>query len=58
MAKNKTYTGSRQSVGTPTLNRNSYHQLIRMIRKEMKNAENKVRQTTVSADQQPESGDP
>ena len=34
MAKaNRCFTGSRQSVGTPTLNKNSYHQLIRKIRK-------------------------
>ena len=34
MAKNRTYTGGRQSVGTPTLNRTMYMQLIRGIRKE------------------------
>lgn len=34
MAKNKTYFGSRQSVGTPTLSRNSYLQMIKMIRRE------------------------
>lgn len=34
MAKNRTYTGNRQSVGTPTLNRNNYMSLIRQIRKE------------------------
>lgn len=33
MAKNKTYTGSRQSVGTPTLSRSDYFTLIRQIRK-------------------------
>lgn len=33
MAKNRTYTGSRQSVGTPTLGRNDYFTLIRQIRK-------------------------
>lgn len=32
MAKNRTFTGSRQAVGTPTLNRNQTMQLIRMIR--------------------------
>ena len=39
MAKNKTYTGNRQSVGMPTLNKSSYFQLIRMIRKEKEVAE-------------------
>ena len=34
MAKNRTYSGSRQSVGTPTLSRNSYFQMIKMIRRE------------------------
>lgn len=34
MAKNKTFTGGRKSAGTPTLNKNSYNQLIRIIRKE------------------------
>lgn len=34
MAKaSRCFTGSRQSAGTPTLSKNSYHQLIRMIRK-------------------------
>lgn len=38
------YTGNRQSVGTPTLNRNSTYQLIRTIRKERekKDAKDKV----------------
>lgn len=34
MAKNRSFTGGRHSVGTPTLNKNSYYQLIRGIRKE------------------------
>lgn len=34
MAKNKSFTGGRHSVGTPTLNKNSYYQLIRGIKKE------------------------
>jgi len=34
MAKNRTYSGSRQSVGVPTLSRNSYLQMIKMIRRE------------------------
>ena len=33
MAKNKSFTGSRQSVCTPTLNKNNYMQLFRTIRK-------------------------
>ena len=33
MAKNRTYSGSRQSVCTPTLNKNNYMQLFRTIRK-------------------------
>lgn len=34
MARNRTYTGGRQSVGVPTLNRTMYMQLIKTIRKE------------------------
>ena len=34
MAKNRTYAGSRQSVGTPTLSKDNYFQLMRKIRKE------------------------
>lgn len=34
MAKNRTYTGNRQSVGTPTLSKDNYFQLMRKIRKE------------------------
>ena len=38
---NRAYTGSRTSVGQPTLSRNSYMQLMRQIRKarDQKNAE-------------------
>jgi len=41
MAKaSRCFTGSRMSVGTPTLSRNSYMQLMRQIRKAReKNAE-------------------
>ena len=38
MAKNRTFTGGKQSIGTPTLSKNSYYQLIRKIRKEKENA--------------------
>jgi len=35
MAKaSKSYTGSRRSVGTPTLSKDNYFQLMRKIRKE------------------------
>ena len=34
MAKNKSFTGSRQSVGMPTLSKDNYFQLMRKIRKE------------------------
>ena len=34
MAKNRSYTGNRQSIGVPTLSRNSYFQMIKMIRRE------------------------
>jgi hypothetical protein len=34
MARNKSFTGSRQSVGTPTLSKDNYFQLMRKIRKE------------------------
>ena len=32
MAKNKSFTGGRRSVGTPTLSKEAYFQLIRKIR--------------------------
>lgn len=32
MARNRSFTGSRKSVGTPTLNKSQYFQLIRKIR--------------------------
>lgn len=32
MARNRTFTGGKKSVGTPTLNRAAYFQLIRQIR--------------------------
>ena len=32
MAKNKSFTGGRRSVGTKTLNKEQYFQLIKMIR--------------------------
>ena len=32
MTKNKSFTGGRRSVGTPTLNKEQYFQLIRKIR--------------------------
>lgn len=31
--KNRSFTGGRRSVGTPTLNKNQYYQLIREIKK-------------------------
>lgn len=33
MKASRCYTGSRQSVGTPTLNRNQFMQQIKLIRK-------------------------
>ena len=36
VAKNRSFTGGRHSVGTPTLNKEQYFQLIRMIRNEKK----------------------
>lgn len=33
MAKNKSYTGGRKSVGTPTLGKEAYFQLIKKVRK-------------------------
>ena len=48
MGNNRSYTGSRQSVGTPTLSRNSYLQMIKMIRREReKVAEAKAIRTEV-----------
>ena len=43
MAKNKTYTGGRQSIGRPTLNREMYFQLIRVCRKGERDAKDKAR---------------
>lgn len=54
MAKaSRCYTGGRQSVGTPTLNRENYMFMMKIIRKEMekRNAENKIRQAAIPADQ-------
>ena len=34
MARNRTYVGGKQSIGNPTLSRNSYFQMIKMIRRE------------------------
>lgn len=39
MARNRTFTGGKKSVGTPTLNKNQYFQLIKQIRE----AEKEVR---------------
>lgn len=51
MAKNRTYTGGKQSVGTPTIGREGYFQLMRMIRKEReRNAETKRAADSVPAD--------
>lgn len=48
MAKNRTYTGNRQSVGTPTLIKDNYFQLMRKIRKERERvAEVKANRTEV-----------
>lgn len=48
MAKNKSFTGGRKSVGTPTLNKTAYFQLIRQIRnaKEGVNNGQRVRRRT------------
>ena len=43
MAKNRSFTGGRKSVGTPTLNKESYFQLIRMIRNAKKEGEDNQR---------------
>jgi hypothetical protein len=42
MAKNKTFTGNRQSVGVPTMNKQMYYQIIREIRKGRENAQNQT----------------
>ena len=34
MARNRTYVGGKQSIGNPTLSRNSYLQMVKMIRRE------------------------
>lgn len=43
MPKNKSFTGSRRSVGTPTLNKEQYFQLIKMIRNAKKEGEDNQR---------------
>lgn len=52
------YTGGRQCVGQPTLNRNNYLSLIRQIRKEMEARNGKGSKAEVSANRQAEGGDP
>lgn len=46
MARNKSFTGSRQAVGTPTLGKTAYFQLIRKCRE----ANKEVRRYDVSGD--------
>ncbi len=41
MAKNKTYTGGKHAIGTPTLGKNAMFQLIRKCRNANKEAEGK-----------------
>lgn len=43
MAKNKSYTGGRRAVGTPTLSKEAYFQLIRKIRNSKKEGEDNQR---------------
>lgn len=43
MKASKTFTGGRQSIGTPTMNKQMYFQIIREIRKGRENAKNKTR---------------
>ena len=54
MKASKTFTGGRQSIGTPTMNKQMYFQLIREIRKGRENAQNKtggeVQQASRSSD--------
>ena len=47
----RAYTGGRQCVGTPTLNRNNYMSLIRQIRKEREkqHAKDKAAKADISA---------
>ena len=49
MAKaNRAFTGGRQSIGNPTLSRNGYFQMIKMIRREReKVAEAKATRTEI-----------
>ena len=52
MAKaSRCYTGSRQSVGTPTMKSENYYQMMRIIRKEIekRNAEAKAGKTEISS---------
>ena len=48
MAKNRTYTGGKQSIGRPTLNREMYFQLIRLCRKGERDAKDKARQAVTA----------
>ena len=40
--KSRTFTGNRQSVGVPTMNKQMYFQIIREIRKGREDAQNKT----------------
>lgn len=54
MAKNRSFTGGRRSVGTPTLNKEYYHQLIRMIRNLQKQP--KIQEAPLTDVRDPKSG--
>ena len=56
----RAYTGGRQCVGTPTLNRNNYMSLIRQIRKEREkqHAKDKAAKADISAGGQTEGSNP
>lgn len=52
------FTGGRQCVGQPTLNRSNYMSLMRQIRKEMEARNGKGREAEVPAGGQAEGGGP
>ena len=54
----RAYTGGRQCVGQPTLNRSNYMSLMRQIRNEMEARNGKGREAEISANRQAEGGSP
>ena len=58
MKASRSFTGGRQCVGHPTLNRNNYMSLMRQIRKGLEERHGKGREAEISANRQAEGGGP